>query len=156
MNLRRNVARTEDVVLEHTLSLDPPTDRRMSGTLAAGEFSFFVGDALDVPLADESISAIVCVYFIDMAPARPLLREARRLLKPGGLFLNFGPLRYASRDVNDMLSGEELLSLFEGSGFEILADTTVTNTQFACPANITSLLSHNFVFSARKQRNISP
>ncbi len=150
VNLRRSVVRTEDVVQEHRLSLDPPTDKRISEVLSAGEFSFFVGDALDVPLPDESISAIISVYFIDIVPVRPLLREVRRLLKPGGLFLNFGPLRYSTKDVNGMLSGEELLSLFNISGFEILADTTVTNTQFACPANITSLLSHNFVFTARR------
>lgn len=141
------------MVLEHTLSLDPPTDRRTSEVLDAGEFSFFVGDALDVPLADESVSAIVCVYFIDMVPVRPLLREARRLLKPGGPFINSGPLRYASKEVNDMLSGQERLSLLRSSGFEIFADTTVTNTQFACPANITSVFSHNFVFTARKPRS---
>jgi len=150
VNLRRNVVRTQDVVQEHRLSLDPPTDKRISEVLSAADFSFFVGDALDVPLSDESISAIISVYFIDIVPVRPLLREVRRLLKPGGLFLNFGPLRYASKDVNNMLSGEELLSLFSISGFENLADTTVTNTQFACPTSITSLLSHNFVFTARK------
>ena len=151
VNLWRNVAKSDDVVIEHALSLDPPGSRRVSSALAGGKFCYFVGDAVDVPLADESVSAIICVYFIDIVPVRPHLVEIKRLLKPGGLFLNFGPLRYTSRKISDMLSGEELLSLFEQSGFDILADGTVTNTQFADSARLTQIVSRNFAFAARKR-----
>ena len=151
VNLWRNVVRSDDVVMVYRLSLNPPGSRQVSSTLASGKFCYFVGDALDVPLAETSVSAIICVYFIDMVPIRPFLREVKRLLKPGGLFLNFGPLRYLSKNINDMLSGEELLSLFQASGFDILADGTVTNTQFADSVQLTQLVSHNFAFAARKR-----
>jgi len=150
VNLRSNVARTEDVVVEHRLSLDAPGSQRIKSQLAESNLSYFVGDALDVPLPNDSLSAIICVYFIDIVPVRAHLREILRLLTPGGLFLNLGPLRYPRGDVSNMLSGDELLSLFRQSGFDILADGTVTATQLASSAAITSVVSHNFMFVARK------
>ena len=51
-----------------------------------------------------------------------------------------------------MLSGEELLALFQASGFDILADGTVKNTQLASSPVITSVVSHNFMFVARKRQ----
>jgi len=153
VNVRRNVAKSEEMVVEYRLSLDPPGGHQIRSTVESGKFSYFVGDALDVPLADESVSTIICVYFVDIAPIKPHLSEVKRLLKPGGLFLNFGPLRYgyASKDINDMLSGEELVSLFEESGFDILTHDTVANTQFADPVTLTQVMSRNFAFAARKR-----
>lgn len=149
VNLLSNVARTEDVVVEHKLSLDAPGSQRIRSQLTGNNLSYFVGNALDVPLPDDSLSAIVCVYFIDIVPVEAHLREIRRLLKPGGLFLNLGPLRYPRGDVGNMLSGDELMSLFRESGFDILADDTVTNTQLASSPVITSVVSNNFMFVAR-------
>jgi len=153
VNMQRNVIKSEEMAVEYRLSLDPPGGHRIRSILESGKFSYFVSDALDVPLKDESVWAIICVYFIDIAPIKGLLSEVKRLLKPGGLFLNFGPLRYgyASKDINDMLSGEELLSLFEESGFDILAHETVANTQFTDPVTLTQLVSRNFAFAARKR-----
>lgn len=151
VNLRSNVRRTEDVVVEHKLSLNPPGSQRISSQLAENNLSYFVGDALNVPLSDRSLSAIICVYFIDIVPVRAHLREIRRLLKPGGIFVNLGPLRYPRGDVTNMLSGDELLALFQASGFDILADETVKNTQLASSSVITSVVSHNFMFVARKR-----
>ena len=87
---------------------------------------------------------------MDIVPVKEHLEQVRRLLKPGGLFLNYGPLRYVRGDMDNMLSGEEILALFEAAGFEIVASATVSNTQFADPVSLTSLTSHNFVFAARK------
>jgi len=54
-------------------------------------------------------------------------------------------------DVANMLSGEEILSLFRESGFDILAQDFVTNTQLASSPVITITTSHNFMFVARKR-----
>jgi hypothetical protein len=54
-------------------------------------------------------------------------------------------------DIANMLSGEEILALFRDSGFDILADDVVTNTQLASSPVITSTLSHSFMFVARKR-----
>lgn len=151
VNFRSNVAKTEDVVVEDKLSLDAPGSNRIRSQVESGNLSYFVGNALDVPLPGSSLSAIACVYFIDIVPIKAHLNEIRRTLKPGGLFINLGPLRYMRGDVANMLSGEEILTLFSESGFDILADGIITNTQLASSPVITSIQSHNFMFVARKR-----
>jgi SAM-dependent methyltransferase len=151
VNFRSNVINTEDVVVEYKLSLDAPGSTRIKSQLKTGNLSYFVGTALDVPLPGNSLSAIACLYFIDIVPLKEHLNEIRRMLKPGGLFINFGPLRYMRGDVANMLSGEEILSLFKESGFDILHHDIVTNTQLASSPVITITTSHNFMFVARKR-----
>lgn len=146
VNLRSNVVKTEDVVTEYSLSLGP-----LRSEIDSSGFAYFVGNALDVPLPGNSLSAVACIYFIDIIPVREQMLEARRLLKPGGLFINFGPLRYMRGDVANMLSGEEILDLYASSGFDILAHDVVPNTQLASAPVITSVHSNNFTFVARKR-----
>lgn len=151
INFRSNVVKTDDVVVEDKLSLDAPGSRRIRAQVETGNLSYIVTNALDLPLPGNSLSAIVCVYFIDIVPLKTHLNEIRRTLKPGGLFINLGPLRYMRGDVANMLSGEEILDLFTESRFDILAEDTVTNTQLTSSPVITSVLSHNFMFVARKR-----
>ena len=151
VNFQSNVIKTEDVVVGYDLSLDAPGSNRIKSQLEKGNLSYFIGDALNVPLPGNSLSAIACLYFIDIVPLKEHLIEIRRMLKPGGLFINLGPLRYMRGDVANMLSGEEILSLFRESGFDILAQDFVTNTQLASSPVITITTSHNFMFVARKR-----
>lgn len=150
INLHRNVIKSEDVVQKWRLTFRPPDDGLFNPVSAPANLSFFVGDALNAPFPDSFFSAIMCIYFIDIIPLRRQLDQAERLLKPGGIFLNFGPLRYGRGDINNMLSGEEILSAFKDAGFEILAKDVVRNTQFADPFGLTQIESRNFVFVARK------
>ena len=151
VHFRSNVVRTEDLVVKDNLSLDPPDSTRLRSQLEKGNLTYFVGDALNVPMPGDSLSAIACIYFIDIVPLKEHLNEIRRMLKPGGLFINYGPLRYMRGDIANMLSGEEVLELFRQSGFDILADDVVTNTQLASSPAITSTMSNSFTFVARKR-----
>jgi SAM-dependent methyltransferase/uncharacterized protein YbaR (Trm112 family) len=151
VHFRSNVVKTEDLVVKDNLSLDPPDSTRLRSQLEKGNLTYFVGDALNVPMPGNALSAIACIYFIDIVPLTEHLNEIRRMLKPGGLFINYGPLRYMRGDIANMLSGEEILALFRDSGFDILADDVVTNTQLASSPVITSTLSHSFMFVARKR-----
>ena len=98
-----------------------------------------------------SLSAVASIYFIDLVPIKEHMLEARRVLKPRGLFINFGPLRYMRGDVANMLSGEEILDLYSQAGFDILAHDVVPNTQLASSQVITSVHSNNFACVARKR-----
>ena len=151
INFRSNVVRTDDVVVAYDLSLDPTGDGRIRNHLDRNNLSYFVGNALDIPMPGNSLSAVACIYFIDIVPIKEHLNEIRRTLKPGGLFINCGPLRYMRGDVANMLSGEEIMDLFRSSGFDILSHDVVTNTQLASSPVITSVLSHSFMFCARKK-----
>lgn len=147
VNFRSNVVRTQDVIAEFDLRVD----ERLRSPIDAGKLSYFVGNALDVPLPGNSLSAVACLYFIDIVPVREQMLEIRRMLKPGGLFINFGPLRYMRGDVANMLSGEEIMDLYRNSGFDILAHDVVPNSQLLAAPVITSVHSDNFMFVARKK-----
>ena len=151
INLYRNVVRSENVVQKRRLSFLPRDGDSSVPTSALENLCFFVGDALCAPFPDNFFSAIMCIYFIDGVPIKAQIEHADRLLKPGGLFLNFGPLRYFGSDINNMLSGEEILLAFKDSGFDILATDVVNNTQYADPVTLTQIESRNFVFAARKR-----
>lgn len=76
-------------------------------------------DALRLPFFDGSISALVSDYFTDVVPPTRLLKEARRVLEPGGIFVHFGPLGYSIlHDAAEMFSVEELRVLLRDVGFE--------------------------------------
>lgn len=81
--------------------------------------SFRHGDALDLPLGDEEVDAVINVEsshrYADM---ERFLDEVRRVLKPGGYF-SFVDFR--ARSALDRLRGE-----LAGSGMEIVADDTMT------------------------------
>ncbi|MEO7331472.1 MAG: methyltransferase domain-containing protein, partial [Minicystis sp.] len=90
-----------------------------------GDLVFCAADASAMPLADRSISAVVSIYFTDVLPLSLLLPEVKRLLKPGGVYLHFGPLAYHFDDFDEMWSAEEVRAIFASHGFEIRSDRFV-------------------------------
>lgn len=90
-----------------------------------GDLVYCAADASAMPLEARSISAVVSIYFTDVLPLSLLLPEVKRLLKPGGVFLHFGPLAYHFDDFEEMYSIEEVRAIFAQNGFEIRADRFV-------------------------------
>lgn len=100
-------------------------------------FSMAAGDFVEVYGTDEhreAFDAVVTCFFIDTAP-NPLeyLQTIQHVLKPGGYWLNLGPLLYhwvadvenncdARYDRSIELSYEELRYCIEGYGFHVLSE----------------------------------
>src|SRR4029079_9655816 len=59
-------------------------------------FHFLICDGVQPPLTSQTFDTVVTPWFIDIVPAdlRNFITEVYRLLKPGGRWINFGPLRY--------------------------------------------------------------
>ena len=123
-------------------------------------FSMCAGDFLQA-YADtkDQFHAVVSVFFLDTG-ANPLeyIRLIHRILKPGGHWLNFGPLTYHHEDSPDTLSlempFEEILRLVEKCGFQL--DKVMGKGQLP-PSRYTwnpdSMLQYNYhcgFFLARK------
>lgn len=85
-------------------------------------FHFMVADALDPPFAPATFDTVLTPWFIDQGPddVRDLVSTLHLALKPGGRWLNLGPLRY-DWDVPVALrfSREEIFDLIGRAGFEL-------------------------------------
>ena len=109
----RNTPHRADTARRHVASLAhcSPTNIR-----------YCIADGLDVPVADHQVDVIMSVFFTDLVPLTALLAEARRLLKPGGLFIHLGPLGWYFQNIAEWWSVEEAREIIGEDGFEILEE----------------------------------
>lgn len=99
-------------------------------------------------MADRSQSALVSVYFTDVLPLRIYLAEARRVLKPGGIFIHVGPLIYHFNDESQMLTPDEVLAVFREYGFVIQTNEFTTSPSATTAGTMVSTAYINWVFTA--------
>jgi len=78
-----------------------------------------IGDANNLPFQRNSIEAISSIFFTDVIPFSNLLKEVKRVLKEGGLFIHYGPLNYHFRDLRNILSFQEIVNTLVKNGFTI-------------------------------------
>ncbi|CBY00133.1 hypothetical protein LEMA_P077220.1 [Plenodomus lingam JN3] len=77
------------------------------------------GDFFELFPQDGEFDAIVSLFFIDITEnVVEVLSEIHRLLKPGGVWINIGPLKYGPHTALQ-LSAEEVLQLADMLGFDV-------------------------------------
>ena len=111
----KNVEAPENMVVEHLASVGACK----AGPEAASRVQYLLGDASKLPFADNSLSAVVSVFFTDVIPLPMLLKEVKRVLKPNGVFVHYGPLEYHHEDARFMFSLEETRSMFARQHFDV-------------------------------------
>jgi len=92
------------------------------GPLGADRFHFLFANGLDPPFADRTFDTVVTPWFIDRVPAdlEAFIARLARLVRPGGRWINQGPLLYASETpVSRRHAREEIFDLAERAGFRI-------------------------------------
>jgi SAM-dependent methyltransferase len=98
------------------------TLRAPAGPLDEARFHFFLADGLSPPFADGTFDTVVTPWFIDRVPADvpAFLATVRRLLRPGGRWLNHGPLLYPPETpLPRRYSQGELCALATSAGFRV-------------------------------------
>lgn len=71
------------------------------------KFSMSAGDFLEVYITSESWDCVATCFFIDCAPnVVQFIETIYRILKPGGLWINLGPLLYHYSDMKNEKSIE--------------------------------------------------
>ncbi|MDE2782579.1 MAG: methyltransferase domain-containing protein [Gemmatimonadota bacterium] len=92
------------------------------GPVDDARFHFLVADAVDPPLTPGIFDTVLTPWFIDHGPedVRDLISTLHRMLKPGGRWVNLGPLKY-NLDVpfSRRFAREELFDLAERAGFHV-------------------------------------
>ncbi|KAJ4369100.1 hypothetical protein N0V83_006184 [Neocucurbitaria cava] len=77
------------------------------------------GDFLDMFPRDGEFDAVVTLFFIDIGTnVVDFLSNIHRLLKPGGVWINLGPLKWGTHTALQ-LSAEEVLELADMLGFDV-------------------------------------
>jgi hypothetical protein len=112
-----NVQRADRVSIAWTLAAP-------HGPLDENVFHFFLANGIEPPFADGSFDTIVTPWFIDQVPLDLqifLTTTLRRLLVPGGRWVNQGPLIYRpeATPLTQRFSLEEVFDLAEAAGFRM-------------------------------------
>jgi SAM-dependent methyltransferase len=96
--------------------------RAPDGGIDDARFHFFLANGLAPPFADATFDTIVTPWFIDRVPTDvpEFLATVRRLLRPGGRWLNQGPLLYPPETpVVRRHSRDELVAMATATGFRV-------------------------------------
>lgn len=106
------------------------------GPLDPGAFVFLLADGLTPPFAAGSFDTVVTPWFIDQVPQDlpVFLSTVRRLLRPGGHWVNQGPLLYpADAPLARRFSREELFDLSERAGLVVERWATASRPHLVSP-----------------------
>lgn len=93
-----------------------------SGPLGREAFRCVFADGLAPPFAHESFDTVVTPWFIDQVPRDlpAFIRTLRELLRPGGCWLNQGPLVYPEQmPFERRYARQELFDLARATGLEV-------------------------------------
>jgi hypothetical protein len=123
---------------------------RGPGELRPG-FELVIADAFSPPFASGSIDTLLTPWFIDAVEAElpNTLAALSRVLRPGGYWVNFGPLRFDGRIASRYML-EEVLELAEQAGFERPVPIAADVSYFDAPHSGSRRIETVFAFAVRK------
>ena len=136
----------EMVVVNEALSCPPGVPEGLSLLFA---------DALRPPFPAGSLDAVVTSWFIDVAQADVFKTAAviNRVLRPGGVWVNLGPLRFHA-DQSRPYTIEEVLDVAGACGFEIVSRDAHQLPYFHSPSSGNWRSHRVFRFAARKRGEV--
>ncbi len=91
-----------------------------------GELNYILADAVRMPFADHQVDTVFSLYFTDLIPFSQLLPEIRRVLRPDGRFIHFGPLGYAFTGENEKYAVDQIPAALTEHGFRMQSHDFVT------------------------------
>ena len=107
-----------------------------AGPLSTEAFHFFFADGVTPPFREQSFDTVVTPWFIDQVPSDlpAFLATLQRLLRPGGRWLNQGPLIYPEHTPFERrYSREELFELAARAGFVVGASSVSARPYLVSP-----------------------
>jgi len=114
-------------------------------------FTFVLADAFHPPFAPGTLDAILTPWFIDSTEVdfRGTAAAINRALRPGGVWINMGPLRFRGA-LSQAYTIEEVYAIVARSGFDVLARESADLPYFDSPHSGHKRIETVFCFSARK------
>lgn len=119
-------------------------------------FHFLLGDALKPMIRDESFDAVLTPWFVDIVPEATPQLQARinRMLKPGGMWVNFGSLAYSHRESAKCLSRDEFLESLNVNGFQVQQTIQDTIPYMQSPHSCQERSERIFCTAATKAKTV--
>jgi Carnosine N-methyltransferase len=127
-------------------------DRQLTRPFAPRDgFTFVFADALRPPIPAGSLDAVVTCWFIDVTRVdlRHTAAAINRVLRPGGLWVNLGPLRFQAV-LSRAYTIEEAHEIVAGSAFQLLSHDRQDLPYFDSPISGSRRTDTVFRFAARK------
>jgi hypothetical protein len=143
-----------NVSVHETSNIAPVWNLRAPfGPIGDDTFHFLLADGLAPPFLAETFDTVVTPWFIDIVPQdlRDLLGPLRTVLKPGGRWVDVGPLLYPrDRPLYHRFTREEIFELASRAGFRIGKWKTESGIHFASPSNGRGHFEWTLAFQAIK------
>lgn len=139
----------EENAILRTLAVQHEPDER---------FQLVFADAMHAPFKDDSFDTVITPWFIDIIPEdfAAFAPRVNQLLRPGGLWINFGSLAFAQPEAASCYSLQEVLAIVHEHGFAQTHLQETTIPYMRSPASRHSRLESVITFGARKDRAASP
>lgn len=120
------------------------------------QFCFVLCDGVHPPFRESSFDTILTPWFLDIIyqDARDFIPSMAKLLKIGGMWINFGPLLFDHRGAAQKYSMDEIVEIAELSGFEIHAQKAESVPYLDSPSGGHKRYEQVFAFSAKKVREV--
>jgi hypothetical protein len=117
---------------------------------------FAFGDGLKPPFARGSLDAVLTPWFVDAigVDLRVTAALINRVLKPGGLWLQVGPLNF-NLQLSQTYLREELRDIVQTSGFELLSERRERVPYFDSPVSGSWRQETVYCFAAEKRQEAS-
>lgn len=137
-----------DTAVRHRLRIPFPKPKNVTLAFA---------DALRPPLAPGSMDTVITPWFIDAVAAdvREIAAAVNRALRPGGVWLNFGPLRFQGA-LSHLYAIDEVHDLVAESSFELGTRFAEVVPYLHSPHSGAHRLDRVFAFAAKKRGEAPP
>ena len=129
------------------------------GPVDPDRFQLLIADALEPPFKEASFDTVVTPWFIDEGPAdvRELISTVARSLRPGGRWINSGPLLYHDDvAITRRFGREELFDLASRADLDIEAWRTDSEPYLVSALNGRGRIEWLLTFAARKTESSRP
>ncbi len=121
----------------------------------SSDFDFVVHDIGEWGFGEQKFDLVLTPWFIDVAPVPParLFSQINSVLKPGGHWINFGPIGFNKLHLADSFSLEEVVELVKMSGFDLTQKRYEKVPHLEDPHSNHSRVERTLTFCARKTEN---
>ncbi|USN48109.1 MAG: class I SAM-dependent methyltransferase [Pseudobdellovibrionaceae bacterium] len=117
---------------------------------------FVFADVMNLPFKAKSLDVVVTPWLVDIIPDdyRDFSARMNRVLKPGGVWIQFGPLGFAHKDFSKNYSVDEVLKIVGDQGFNLTTSIQERIPYLQSPHSGFWRVENVLIFAAEKKSDV--